>query len=98
MVTITVIPEVTTGINDMSSGNSFTIYPNPSTGLLNITFAEKATDTKLEVLNSCGQVLLSKDINNITQTTLDLSNQAKGMYFIKVQSGSGVVVRKVVIR
>jgi hypothetical protein len=97
IASIDVVPPSITAIDELSNATLISVFPNPSNGLINITLAEKATDTKLEVLNSCGQVLLSKEINNSTQTSLDLSNHSKGIYFIKVQNGNGVVVRKVVI-
>jgi uncharacterized protein (TIGR02145 family) len=72
------------------------IYPNPSNGLINIAFAESIKDSRIDVINSFGQVVLTKKLNT-SNSTIDLSKLAKGMYFIRVQSGSGVVVRKVII-
>jgi hypothetical protein len=97
MVTINVIPEVTTGVNDGFVDYAVDIFPNPSTGLINISFSDATQDARVDLLNSCGQLILSKEITHAVQTTLDLSNQAKGMYFVKVQTGSGVVVRKVIV-
>ena len=84
------------GICAISSLENIKIYPNPSNGLVNIAFAESTKGNQLDVINSFGQVILTKQINTST-TTLDLTNKAKGMYFIKVQSGNGVAVRKVII-
>jgi hypothetical protein len=96
IVSIDVIPDVTIGISDYSTDNTFNIYPNPSPGLINIAFTGSTKETRVEILNSIGQVILTKEINNAI-TSLDLTNRAKGMYFIKVQSGNGVVLRKVIV-
>jgi hypothetical protein len=97
MVTITVIPDVAVGMNDNSSDKTISIFPNPSPGLINIAFAGSTKETRVDVINSFGQVVLTKNITNPALTTLDLSNRAKGMYFIKVQNGNGISIKKVII-
>ncbi len=77
--------------------NNLSVYPNPSSGLVHIMLAESATNAKVEVFNSNGQLILSKNINHAIQTTLDLTNHAKGLYVIKIQSGDNVLMNKVVI-
>jgi hypothetical protein len=86
------------GLDDISHANDeMKIYPNPSPGFIILNIAETAIDTRVDVLNTCGQLMLSKDISNQTSISLDLTHRAKGLYFIKVQSGSGIVLSKVVI-
>ncbi len=89
---------IITDIGTMASRDeTIHIFPNPSSGLINITFAQSVKNTKIDVLTSSGQLIYSKNINNQTSSSVDLSNFVKGLYFIKVQTGNGVVVRKVVI-
>ncbi|MEI6132993.1 MAG: T9SS type A sorting domain-containing protein [Bacillota bacterium] len=89
---------IITDIGTMASRDeTIHIFPNPSPGLINITFAQSVKNTKIDVLTSSGQLIYSKNINNQTSSSVDLSNFVKGLYFIKVQTGNGVVVRKVVI-
>jgi hypothetical protein len=86
------------GIDDISpDDDAMKIYPNPSPGLINLNFAETAIDTRVDVLNTCGQLILSKDISNQIQATLDLTKLPKAMYFIKMQSGGMMMVRKVIV-
>ena len=87
-----------TGTN-LPDGNedAINIAPNPSNGLINLSLDETFQNAQVEVLNSCGQLIFSKEIINSALTTLDITNYAKGIYFVKVQSGSGVVVKKVVV-
>jgi hypothetical protein len=86
-----------TNINTINYNPEFTLYPLPASGIVNIDFNNSFAKLRIDVLNSLGQLILSKNISNQTSTTIDLSNCAKGMYFIKVQNGNGVVVRKVII-
>jgi len=93
---ISKMPTTGIGSND-ANDKMISIYPNPSTGFINIIFNEPTKDTKVDVLNSIGKVILSKEIRNQTFSALDLSNFAKGIYLIKVQNGNGVVVKKLIV-
>jgi uncharacterized repeat protein (TIGR01451 family) len=94
----TYVSVITVGTNFENTRDNKTIiiWPNPSDGIFNLTLAESTKDSRIDVINSFGQVILTKHLSTST-ATLDLTNNAKGMYFIKVQSGNGVVVRKVII-
>jgi uncharacterized repeat protein (TIGR01451 family) len=94
----TYVSAITVGQNfeNAMKDKTLMLYPNPSSGLINIAFAESAKDNRIDVINSLGLVVLTKH-NNTSSTTLDLSNHAKGIYFIKLQSGNGVAVKKVII-
>ena len=75
----------------LSTLNSITIYPNPTTGRvqLNVTEADR-----IEVLDLVGRrVALFENTN-----TLDLSGLADGTYTLRVTMPEGVVLRKVVKR
>ncbi|MBA7557665.1 hypothetical protein ES705_50431 [subsurface metagenome] len=62
----------------------FYIYPNPSNGL--VTFnSNLKLDNKIELLNVTGQIVHSVNITSKNQQ-IDLTNLAKGVYFIKVRN------------
>jgi hypothetical protein len=92
---------VITSVTEINNENTFSVYPNPSDGIitLNINTALDIADltNKVEILNSIGQVILTKEINEQSSVAIDLSEQAKGMYFVRLQSRSGVEVRKVIL-
>jgi hypothetical protein len=83
---------VCSGINGNTLSNSFTIYPNPSTNNLTIETLQRSD---IEILNIEGQLIKSLAANN-NKTIVDISALAKGMYFVKVKTDKGVVVRKFV--
>ena len=58
------------------------VYPNPSTGLLNITGVEGSAQ-RVQLVNLQGQVLLNKQLEK-GQTQLDVSTLPKGLYLVKV--------------
>ncbi len=61
--------------------NDFKVYPNPSTGIVNIQ-----TDKQVEIINTLGQIIS-------TEHSIDLSEYGSGIYFVK----SGTTVKKLII-
>lgn len=71
---------------------AFSIYPNPTTGMLNIT-ANGAYNITL--LNAAGQIV--KEVAMQNEVTIDLSQLEKGIYFMKATDGNSLVFRKIVV-
>jgi hypothetical protein len=90
-ITVTVSP---VGINEININNAFTLQPNPTNGLINIS--SKFEMQKIEVMNVAGQILLQESINSKTHQ-LQLQNFSQGIYFIKVYYPNGLSVSKKVI-
>lgn len=70
------------GIIDLEAVSDYEIYPNPTTGLLNVKTA-KVNYTNLEILNLNGQLVHEAILGN-EKTILDLSDLQKGIYFSRV--------------
>lgn len=71
------------GVKDIATKNEFRMYPNPSTGILNIESKNINRKDIIEVLNLHGQVVLSEIVEN-ENIRLDLTEQEKGIYFIRI--------------
>ena len=82
----------TTGINADNTA-TYSIFPNPSNGQFTISVDGKR---EITINNAAGQVVYSKMANG--STTIDLSAQPKGVYFIKLAGESSVSFDKIVIR
>lgn len=75
--------------------NSINIYPNPTKEKVNINcnFNYKS----IEVLNIFGEVIHYYKQNKFnTNYEIDLSNSPKGIYFVKINDGERIYLRKVV--
>lgn len=72
--------------------NNFTISPNPTNGLLQINL-EKNMEGQILVLNHLGQVIKTELIQS-NKNAIDVSELAKGIYFLKVNTPSGSVSKK----
>ena len=76
---------------DETLANSIEVYPNPTTGMVNIANAEGKS---IVVINTLGQVVAHID-NASENQTIDLSGLCDGTYFVKVD---GNVVKISMIR
>ncbi|OQX78052.1 MAG: hypothetical protein B6D64_07345, partial [Bacteroidetes bacterium 4484_276] len=73
------------------------IFPNPSTGVYNITGIDGQVE--IFVINAQGQLLMNESIDNAKGTTqLNLSSAARGIYYIKLVSETGVRIEKIILR
>jgi hypothetical protein len=69
------------------------IYPNPTNGSFNISINTK--NSIIEVYNSIG-TLIQKQTSTSEQSTIDISNEAKGLYLIKVISKGNISTSKII--
>jgi hypothetical protein len=75
---------------------NLSIYPNPSSGIFNIAVSGLDTQINYVVMNAQGQEIYNGNLMESQQ--LDLSSEAKGIYFIKFIGESVLRVEKLVIR
>ncbi|WP_008636765.1 T9SS-dependent choice-of-anchor J family protein [Bizionia argentinensis] len=70
--------------------NNFSVYPNPASNQLTIK-AHNILPDSYTVYNILGQVVLSNEINNGSDLSINTSYLSKGMYFIKLYQASNQV-------
>ncbi|MBC7884257.1 MAG: T9SS type A sorting domain-containing protein [Saprospiraceae bacterium] len=82
------------GISNHSDLNtSLRLYPNPSSGRFSVSSDVRRT-FNICVFDILGNCILDKTpLQNEQQ--IDLSNQAKGMYFVEISAGGETVVKKI---
>ncbi len=91
------------GITEIDGVQEFSLYPNPTSGQVNIYFkAQRSEKMSLVVTNVAGQVVKEETLDVKSgdfYKTFDLTQAAKGVYFVKLSSGSkGSIIRKVVVQ
>jgi PKD repeat protein len=90
----------TTGIDVISNANLFTIYPNPTSGLVAVDINIANQPASIELVNELGQTLYStviKDCKATCTVNLDLNLFSNGVYFVKVISGSTTKFQKIIL-
>jgi hypothetical protein len=74
-----------------------TIYPNPTTNVVNIEISCFEKNSYYEIYDSNGLLINSKQIDsNISILQIDLSNYSNAIYFIKIYCGSDFETYKVI--
>ncbi len=90
------------GISEISVDNfQVDIIPNPSSGIFNISVKDVTGTISMKIMNSQGQLVFSEineDVNGYLNKKIDLSSQAKGIYFVNVNTEEGSEVRKILIK
>ena len=77
----------TVGVNEIQEANHFTVYPNPSEGILNIENPSNRIQ-KIWLTDLSGRVVYVKtNVSNI----VDLNQLPNGVYFINIEDDLGVV-------
>jgi hypothetical protein len=79
------------GIGEYGWGGKVKVFPNPATNTL--YFSSIPSNTIAEIYNLSGKLILK---SSLIKPQIDISNLAKGMYFIKLNTAQGSVVRKFV--
>lgn len=86
------------GVNGLKSNNfsDFNIYPNPSAGIFYVNF-DQVLNAKLIVSDIVGKEIIEDSISSKQQVKIDLGDKPNGMYFVKLQVGNDIVVKKIVV-
>jgi len=79
------------GVNNYTLANSISLYPNPTSGEFRIQNAELRID-KVEVYDVYGKMLTMVEVND-NQVTMNASNYAAGMYFVRIYTANGTATK-----
>lgn len=90
-----------TGIEDVESNISqLSVFPNPSSGVLNVTFdLNEATPVHFKMYDLLGRLQMNSLEENfpsgINQRQLDLYHLSSGIYLLEIQAGDAQVIKKI---
>jgi hypothetical protein len=78
------------GINDISSTNTISLYPNPNKGSFTLTIAGQLTNgNTYTICDMLGHMIEQKQITSATQQ-IDMSEASEGVYTLMVKGASPV--------
>ncbi len=85
------------GINELNFAQNVVVYPNPTTGMLTVK-NENGLLKRIYFYNLLGeQVYSNSSVFHRTIVEFDLSKQAAGIYFIKIETDKGVMTKKIIL-
>jgi PKD repeat protein len=89
----------TVGLNEMAShGKMIRIYPNPTTGLMNIDLQGVNEHVEVRIMSMQGQLIKKEVISPLQKIwTVDLSSFPGGIYLIEMIGSQFVETRKVML-
>ena len=85
-------------VNDLSD-NGFSLYPNPTDGLIHLQFAKPGEITSVEIRDAVGRIMFSGNTNATGFTgQIDLSGYANGIYLLSIRSANAGTVTKQLVK
>jgi len=86
----------TSSISNLSKLTQFEVYPNPTSGIF--TFKSISTsNVAVSVINLMGSTILNFTTQDLT-STIDLSNQAAGVYFLQATVNGRTQTQKLIVQ
>ena len=81
--------------------DNLTVSPNPVNSVANLSFKSKVAGTaSVTITNQLGGIVLSKTITvavGLNKNTIDVSNLANGLYYIKLQNDATIEMARIVV-
>jgi hypothetical protein len=95
---LSVVTDLTMSVTSINNQmlNGLSVYPNPSTGIFNISVSNLDQDINYVIVNTRGQEILEAKL--LQTQEIDLSTAPKGIYFIKFMNNEVLRIEKVVIK
>lgn len=90
--------DVTTDVTEKENTDELTctIYPNPSQGIIKIKTAS-TEPVVVEVADVLGNIIIASSVMSGNTATIDMSGEAKGLYFVHLSAKGRVATKKIVV-
>ena len=90
--------KISVGINEYSKENEISVFPNPTSDILNISFTEELINSnpKLQLFSGDGKLVLSQFITN-SENSINVSHFTKGIYFVSLSNETKIISTKKII-
>jgi hypothetical protein len=93
-----------TGVNEVAkSGFNATVYPNPVSDVMNLVLNPgKSKSVMISVLDMSGRTVLNKKFEiqaeDLSTLKIPVSELPSGMYMVRIQAGTNVMARKMIVK
>ena len=87
-----------TGIADIkSNSNSFEVYPNPTSSIINMVMKGNVKNATINIFDITGKNISTSSFINQSETSIDVSNFNKGIYFITLDADGLKTSKKFIV-
>jgi len=90
-----VLVSASLAIGDVSSSD-FSIYPNPTSSVINISNSSNIEINSVIVADLNGRTIKTIKVNNVANTQINLSDVSTGIYLMTINSDKGSITKKIV--
>ncbi len=88
-------------VNDLSTDQNpkinCIVYPNPSTGYINIEGLDDTGETSIHLSDAQGRLVILKNNWKKSNCILNLSDYERGIYFLSIQNGDFIQTERIVL-
>lgn len=81
-------PEVDLAENELS------LFPNPSSQVLNVQLQGNADILQIQILDLAGRLISQTPLSGVKKHEMDISNLSNGLFMIRVNTSAGVLSKK----
>jgi hypothetical protein len=94
IITVDVVSQIFTGINEKGLFNQIMVYPNPASEEIQV-IGNQCSVNSIEIFNLLGEKIYCTPITDKrSPITINIAAFAKGLYFLKVENENGYAVKK----
>ncbi len=90
-----------TSVNDPEKVSKLNVYPNPSSGVVNLEFeATSSENARIQVIDAMGREVISQEkfvTGGNNEIELNLNEVSEGLYFIKINVGNYNACKRVLL-
>jgi len=83
-------------LNDVEELVEFSLYPNPSSGLVIVSLPNTEDEVKIEVLDLSGRRVFEKQYYNTNEIQLNL-NESSGIYLVKTEINTHSSIKRLIL-
>ena len=94
----------TTSVKNINAAaQSFSVYPNPTSGVINLVFNNtlEAREQNIQVTDVAGKIMFTQTIgtgSGLNNHTVNLSNLPKGLYFVTITAEGASAHQRVLVK
>ena len=91
-----IVVNLCTSISENASLDNINIYPNPTNGLVHINLTNHNGAISYTISTIEGRVVTQKSNVNANNISVNLSNESKGIYLLKIEDRYSSIVYKII--
>lgn len=90
--------QVSSGITEDEISTSISVYPNPTTEFVNVSWGNPGDIENISLISITGQLVRDIEVKNRTGISVSVAEIPKGIYIVKATSEIGKVITKKILK